>query len=182
MLEPALHSDFCEEKWGDTPDQTNAQCKTKATHLRCTSDQIKAVPCTAFLSHFNLGVSHSCAVSRNLLSNLPPAQLHKGQQLRANCSKLYTHQKQPDSTCSNCVLVDFKGQDDSCVVLGRLRSSFGLFWKIKEANKKHPYVPPAPPSQDRRTDYCYPYPNALLQITSESMKVHQIFPLSQDSW
>lgn len=40
---------------------------------------------------------------------------------------------------------------------------------------------PPHPSQYHRTDYCYPYPNALLQITSESMKVHQIFPLSRDS-
>lgn len=40
---------------GIRPTKTNAQYKTKATHLRCVSDQIKAAPCTAFLSYFNFG-------------------------------------------------------------------------------------------------------------------------------
>lgn len=40
------------------------------------------------------------------------------------------------------MLVEFKAQRDSCVLLGTLLSSFGLFCKIKEAEKKHPYTPP----------------------------------------
>lgn len=72
--------------------------------------------------------------------NLPLAQLRKGEQLRANCSILYT-KSNLTPVCSS-VLVDFKGQDDSCVVLGGLHSSFGLFCKIKEADNRHPYTPP----------------------------------------
>lgn len=34
--------------------------------------------------------SHSCAMEKFNVTNLPPAQLHKGWQLRANCWNLYT--------------------------------------------------------------------------------------------
>ena len=38
-------------------------------------------------------------------------------------------------------VVQFNGKDDSCGVKGALHSSFGLFWKIKQAEKD-----PAPPT------------------------------------
>lgn len=52
MREPVLHSDVCEEKYRDTPNQNTVEAK--ATHLRCVEDQIKAAPCAAFLSYSNL--------------------------------------------------------------------------------------------------------------------------------
>lgn len=56
-IAPDLYCEFCEEKYRDI--LTRQKNVLTTTHLRCTSDQIKAAPCAAFLSCFNLNsVAH----------------------------------------------------------------------------------------------------------------------------
>ncbi len=123
--------------------QTNK--KKKLMQHICAAFQTKSKLHHAQLSSAtsNLKTSHSCAIARNLL--WPTCHLH-------SCARasswglmvpIWIHIKNNLTPLvqTACWLIS-KGQDDSCVVLGRLRSSFGLFWKIKEADKKHPYVPP----------------------------------------
>lgn len=125
---------------------------TTATHLHCIKDQIKAAPCAAYLSSQFLETAQLRNYKNWITCHLHICTRSRGWGLWQKKKNL-TGFVQPGP-------VHFKGKDDSCVGKGALHSSFGLFWKIKQAEKD-------PTPLQYRTNY--PYLNA--SITSQFPKI-----------
>lgn len=114
--------------------------------MHCLKDQIEAAPCAAYLSSQGLETAQLRSYKNWITCHLHICTRTRGWGLVRQRERNLTGLVQPGP-------VHFKGKDDSCVVKGALHSSFGLFWKIKQAETD------PTPLQYRTT---YPYLNASI--------------------